>query len=264
MRFRGRAVDAQLLEPAGFVCTASWLKRGQTLHFFFNRDELRTREGALPPSAHARDGLGWIAPADGRAHGTWSAADAQGLVVALLNRSDGNRPAETTSRGLLIPSLVGAANGEALVRGLARARLASFAPFRLVALWRHLEDGVLAGWDGARLDLEQLSGDAGLVCSSGLGDERAAAARGEVWRRLRAELVEVTPELHRRFHRDHSPAPSAWSVCVHRPEAVTVSFSELELSEERVVMRYSPGSPCEAAEPLVAELAAVTPPASED
>jgi hypothetical protein len=246
------------------VCTASWLKRDQTLHFFFNRDELKTREEALPPFARKTGELAWVAPADGRARGTWIAASARGLVLALLNRSAGNPPADAASRGLLIPSLIGATGGESFVRGLAAVDLPRFAPFRMVALWRHLDDGVVAAWDGDRLELEQVDAGAGLLCSSGLGDERAAAARTEVWNRLRAAAPEATPELHRRFHRDHFPEPSAWSVCVHRPEAATVSFSEVELSAERVAMRYRPGPPCELADIHRSELAGTPPPASED
>ncbi len=226
------------------MCTASWLKRGDSLLLFFNRDELRDREAALPPTARLDAGVGWVAPTDGRAHGTWIGATERGLALALLNRSDGNRPAEAESRGRLIPTLVDVEDAEHLAARLARHRLERFAPFRLLALWRGAESALIAGWDGERLDFDTADAELGLLCSSGLGDERATAARGAVWERWRSDSPAWEARNHREFHRDHTPEPSAWSVCVHRPEAATVSFTEIELMPGGAELRYRPGPPC--------------------
>jgi hypothetical protein len=231
------------------VCTASWLTRDGALHLFFNRDELRSREPARGPRAHEADGVRWIAPTDGRSGGTWIAAGEHGLAVALLNRSEGRPPARPTSRGSLIPRLVAAANREALAGRLAGAPLDELAPFRLLALWRGRSSGLVAGWDGGRLELEEVDAALGLLCSSGLGDQRATLERGAVWRRYRVGRPAWSPEAHRDFHRDHSPEPSAWSVCVHRPEAASVSFTEVEIDAGRALLRYHGASPCEPAEP---------------
>lgn len=228
------------------MCTASWLRRDGSLHLFFNRDELRSREAASPPAEHRRGEVTWIAPADGRAGGTWIAAADGGLALALLNRSDGTTPEERVSRGLLIPELVDAADAGELERRLAAQPLDRLAPFRLLALWREQERGAVVAWDGAgRLDRESVDAGLGLLCSSGLGDARATASRSATWEAFRAERSPWRLDDHRDFHRDHSPERSAWSVCVHRPEAKSVSFTEIELAGDRVRLAYRDGSPCE-------------------
>lgn len=240
------------------MCTASWLRRGGSLHLFFNRDELRSREPATPPAERRRGEVVWIAPADGRAGGTWIAATDGGLALALLNRSDGTPPEERVSRGLLIPELVAAPGAAALERRLAAQPLDRLAPFRLLALWREHDRGAIASWNGVdRLEWESVGSDLGLLCSSGLGDARASSERGRTWERFLTERSPWDVVHHRAFHRDHSPERSAWSVCVHRPEAKSVSFTEIELAADRVRLRYRDGSPCEDGPTVERQLARV-------
>ena len=230
------------------MCTATWLSRDGTLHLFFNRDELRSREPARPPQLYLADGVRWMAPADGRAGGTWIAASEHGLAVALLNRSEGVLTAATRSRGTLIPKLVAATSPEALAGRLAGSRLEELAPFRLLALWRDRAHGLVAAWDGLRLELSEVGAALGLLCSSGLGDERATLERGATWRRYQLDRSPWQPASHREYHRDHSPEPSAWSVCVHRPEAASVSFTEIEIAPDEARLRYHDAPPCEPGE----------------
>jgi hypothetical protein len=227
------------------VCTASWLRRDGALRLLFNRDELRSREAALPPAILAGAGGRWIAPRDGRAGGTWIAAGERGVVLALLNRSAGLRPESAASRGLLIPELLPAANPEELVARLAQRDLAAFAPFRLLALWRDLPLGVVAGWDGAGLDAAGLDTDAGLLCSSSLGDERVTATRGAVWQSQRLAAPDWDGERHGDFHRDHTPEPSAWSVCMHRDDAQSVSLTAVEIGRREIRLTYHDAPPCQ-------------------
>jgi len=182
--------------------------------------------------------------------------------MALLNRSEGRRPSETESRGRLIPELLPNADPELLVANLAGRDLSRFAPFRLLTLWHDRETGIVAGWDGRQLDLEEVDSRLGLLCSSGLGDERATAARSGVWDAA-CHRVPFDLEAHRAFHRDHAPQPSAWSVCVHRDDARSVSLTEVELEDGRVRLAYHDAPPCEAGERFeLALVTAVRPPAS--
>lgn len=226
------------------MCTASWLSEAGTLRLLFNRDELRSREPALPPAAFGTDGARWLAPRDGRAGGTWIAAGERGVVLALLNRSDGARPENAASRGLLIPKLLPAPDPGSLLGGLARHDLTPFAPFRLLALWRHLAHGIVAGWDGATLGVGELASDRGLLCSSSLGDDRATAMRGRAWSRWLAD-AERSVDRHRAFHADHEPAPSAWSVCMHRDDARSVSLTAIEMTPDEIRLAYHDAPPCE-------------------
>jgi len=226
------------------VCTASWLTLDATLRLGFNRDELRTREPARPPELFEGAAGRWIAPRDGRAGGTWIAASERGAVLALLNRSEGAPPPAATSRGLLIPELLAAAGPEELVAALARRDLAAYAPFRLLGLWRGVATGVVAGWDGVALAADAVDAAAGLLCSSSLGDARVAATRGAVWSRQRAAGGPRDAAAHDAFHRDHTPEPSAWSVCMHRDDARSVSFTAVELGPAAVRLVYHDAPPC--------------------
>jgi hypothetical protein len=227
------------------VCTASWLSRDGTLRLGFNRDELRSREPALPPEVRDGPAGRWIAPRDGRAGGTWIAASERGVVLALLNRSEGAPPPGVASRGLLIPELLGATDADALVDALGRRDLAPFAPFRLLALWHGRDAGVVAGWNGVALDAAELDAAAGLLCSSSLGDERVTATRGAVWERHRAGATSFDAAAHDAFHRDHAPEPSAWSVCMHRDDAQSVSFTAVEIGGGVVRLAYHDAPPCQ-------------------
>jgi hypothetical protein len=189
----------------------------------------------------------YLAPVDGRAGGTWLAATENGLALALLNRSGGRRdPAASASRGSLPLRCVAAADPDDLMRRLATLDLASFLPFTMAALWREPAAGVLIAWDGEALASGPLAGAAGLLCSSGLGDERARLGRERTWSRMRSEVPPGawSADHHRAFHRSHDPEPHAFSVCMHREDAATVSTAEVVATEAGVELRYRPGSAC--------------------
>ena len=48
------------------------------------------------------------------------------------------------------------------------------------------------------------------------------------------------------FHRSHSPSRSAYSVCTHRSDAKTQSYTRIRVDDARCDFWYSDGSPCEA------------------
>jgi len=233
------------------MCTASWLRRDGALHLFFNRDEEHGREPATPPAPAVTEGVRYLAPRDGRAGGTWIAATEQGLALALLNRSDGRRPARAGSRGRLIPRLAAAAGPAELAAALLRQPLRDLAPFRLASLWLAPGRSAAATWDGERLSWERLPDDAGLLCSSAFGDDRAARERAALWTVLGRERAATR---HREFHRSHLPSASAWSVCMHREDAATVSYAEVELGETGALVRYLGASPCRGGTPVEARL----------
>ena len=51
-------------------------------------------------------------------------------------------------------------------------------------------------------------------------------------------------EAHLAFHASHGAEASAYSACMHRPDAETVSFTRVKVTGSEVVVRYSPASPC--------------------
>lgn len=232
------------------MCTATWLSRDRTFHLFFNRDELRSRERARGPALHEAEGVSYLAPSDGRAGGSWIAVSELGLALALLNRSEGRVPERAGSRGRLIARMAPATGADDLAARLLREPLRDLAPFRLAAFWIDAPAGSLAIWDGERLRFDRLDRGAGILCSSGLGDAEAARARGDLWAELRAAEAAWSPDRHREFHRSHVPEPSAWSVCMHREDAESVSYTEVEVGPDEGVLRYVGRSPCRGERPV--------------
>jgi hypothetical protein len=46
------------------------------------------------------------------------------------------------------------------------------------------------------------------------------------------------------YHSSHSQKGGAYSVCMHRADAATVSFSRIRVTPEQVEFHYTPGAPC--------------------
>jgi len=241
------------------MCTATWLSRNGSFQLFFNRDELRSRERAGGPGLHESEGVRFLAPRDGRAGGTWIAASELGSVFALLNRSEGLTPESPGSRGRLIPRLAMSASVDEFAARLLREPLRDLAPFRLVGFWSDSKSGAVATWDGEQIRFDTLAPAAGLLASSGLGDVRAAEERGRLWARRRGETPEWDFDAHRGFHRSHDPEPSAWSVCMHRDDAQTVSYTEVEIAASEVRLRYLEGAPCTGRPPVELRLPRLLP-----
>lgn len=53
------------------------------------------------------------------------------------------------------------------------------------------------------------------------------------------------PDWLAELHRSHRPFSGPYSICVHRPDAATVSYTELVLNSRLISMHYVDGSPCE-------------------
>jgi hypothetical protein len=208
-----------------------------------NRDERHGRPPAQRPRRWPGAAGGFVAPVDTAAGGTWIAARADGLVLALLNHQPAGAAKDTgragrVSRGQLVTTL-------AAVAGLpdaARVRacgLDRFAPFRLLVVGRSTPPRVFT-WNGVRLAARRLDARLGFVTSSS-------------WN-ARA----VLPARHRRFRaftRDHGGAPSRaaleafhartddplgapYAICMRRDDARTVSTTIVDAGPAGVVMRY--------------------------
>lgn len=219
------------------MCTLSWChapgRRGYRL--FFNRDEQKSREPADPPSPIERDGVRILTPRDGRAGGTWLLANAHGLSVALLNHYDADtpatRPENPTSRGQLVLKF-GACRDVDTVRTLVpeRQRAGRYPAFMLFALDA---DGAtsLWRWDGSEL-LEIAVPEQRFLTTSSFESQAVSAAREA----QRARFGDDLPGLHAQ----HDPAAGAHSVRMRRPDAQTVSRSEINVDEAVVRFRYQP------------------------
>ncbi|MEP6538205.1 MAG: NRDE family protein [Bryobacteraceae bacterium] len=225
------------------MCTVSWVHDDGGYQLLCNRDEKRTRARATPPIVRIRDGVRFIAPSDGDFGGSWIGVNEFGVSLCLLN-GNGPRSGNHKSRGLLLLDLISAQSVDDAVGRTSQTELSVFAPFTLVALEPDLPAAILE-WDGKDLAVV-LDGDRymPLISSSFDTDEVRARRRAELDRlvqlkgRLNVDVLEL-------FHKSHGESRDAYSACMHRPDAETVSCSRVKVSDTHIDFFYTPAAPCE-------------------
>lgn len=228
------------------MCTVSWLRMGGRVELFSNRDERRSRGAAEPPRVFVNAGVRYISPVDADAGGTWIAANEFGLAFCLLNKWPA-RSRETTprSRGLVILKLVDCRTPDEVRSRFEGMRLEPFAPFSLLAV-EDADSALLFEWDGRTKNVG--SARDGLLTSSSFEPASVAERRRGEYRRL-LETAGLCPVTLGMFHASHADGPSAFSVCMHRHDARTVSHTRLVLDRDAVTFRYWPDAPCRGGSP---------------
>jgi hypothetical protein len=227
------------------MCTVSWLPHPLGYTLCFNRDERFTRAPALPPAAGEAGGVAYVAPSDGDFGGTWLASNAFGLSLGILNRYRVPAyvpPASPRSRGLLPLALIGHSTAMEAIAALRATDLRTVQPFTLVAV----EPGGparLAVWDGEAVEISSHSAPGLILTSSSVTEPEVAASRQALF----AGLSEVTAESLARLHRSHLPDRGRRSVCMHRDDAETQSFSEVHVTADLVTFLHTPDAPCRGA-----------------
>jgi hypothetical protein len=229
------------------VCTLSWIPLPDGYAVAMNRDERRTRAPALPPAQVDAGGVPALMPIDGDAGGTWISVNDRGHTLALLNRWDESPHDPGTplvSRGLLVRDLAGLPGAGAVRTAIAGLPLTRYRPFTLVSVGLG-GPPLLFEWNGQELSHAEVA-EPGLVrTSSGSDQVGVERSRGALFRAASEAPGGLTPEVLVTLHRSHLPGKGPLSICMHRDEAVTVSFSLVTVSERQVLFRYVAGSPCE-------------------
>src|SRR5436305_622975 len=64
------------------------------------------------------------------------------------------------------------------------------------------------------------------------------------WRRICEKTAADDIDRLRGLHRSHLPERGPFSICMHRTNAATVSYTEVTVENRNVTMRYKPGPPC--------------------
>jgi len=224
------------------MCTVSWLPLEDGYTLCFNRDERHSRAPALPPAAREDGEVRYLAPLDGEFGGTWLAANEFGITFCLLNRyrvPGYAPPAQPVSRGLLVLELAGMATARNAAAALEDRLLERVQPFSLVVLEPGQAVRVVA-WDGQVLTGLTHRSPGLILTSSSVTEPEVGAARRTVF----AALERVTPEALAQLHRSHLPERGRCSVCMHREDAETQSFSQVTVGPDRVTLLHVPDAPC--------------------
>ena len=228
------------------MCTLTFLPAADGYLAGMNRDELRTRPVARPPQVRIGAGAKAFYPTE-PAGGTWIACNQRGVLLALLNWNDielHHIGEKTKSRGFVIPTLIGGQNLAAVDSSFERIPLDGVLPFRLFGFFPGQTSAAFWRWDGTRKELQALPWTRGHWFSSSLSDQAAEEQRRVACEAAASQPGFGTPESLRLLHASHSPAAGPFSICVHRPDAATVSYSEVVCRERSLLMRYMTGNPC--------------------
>ena len=223
------------------MCSVSWRLDEQGYQVFFNRDEQKSRALALPPQQLSLDQVDVLMPIDPVGQGSWISTNEFGLSLCLLNNYQGQLPSgRLTSRGLLLKQLSCANNLGTLRERFNKINLNHFAPFILLAfapdLTQSNPDVWSYEWDGEALQIKLTQAPR---FSSGVDLPRVVAYREQAY-----ALCGGSTQDHIDFHRHHHSTESHLSVCMHRQDAHTVSFTQISVTKGQQRMHYVAGSPC--------------------
>jgi len=233
------------------MCTLSLITRDGGYLLAMNRDEKNERSAGEPPETHLLRGISVIYPSDGAA-GTWVSVNSYGNAFALLN-SNAVLPnsldcTKTRSRGQIIPTLGPSSSLAEVQKTVRELDLEKTLPFRLVGVF---PSGKTIGewrWDSAQFGFQAHGWDLRHWFSSSLSDTEAENRRGAVCRDAQHESDAGSIGWLRRLHASHAGGPGPFSLCVHRQEAATLSYSEVACTAEEIHVTHLRGCPCTSVE----------------
>lgn len=231
------------------MCTLTWRLEPNGYQLFFNRDEQRSRQLAIP--AAFDQALEAALPIDPQGGGTWIALAQTGASLCLLNNYQAqvlHTPENPISRGQIIVSLLKKLTSEPAItieQLVAELPLQRFAPFVLCYFPGDLSETngnvMQFDWDGENFTKSIAVSP---MTSSGFNFPEVSAARYRTFE----ELSPTTTNDFIAYHASHLPEQSAYSVCMHREDACSVSFCHLAvdrtLNEYQQQFNYYQGSPC--------------------
>jgi hypothetical protein len=227
------------------MCTVTLIARRSGYVLGMNRDEKLARPAGLKPARLRLDGRMTLAPSEPRG-GTWIGVNDAGVTFALVNwysvpdRVSG--PA--VSRGDLVKSVLpwdapGPVDSKLDNRELGRVK-----PFRLIGVFPAVGAVVEWRWNLRRLERLDHPWQTNIWISSGFDEPGAQETRGRRFAAALGGTAPLTADWLRRLHRSHGPARGPYSLCMHREDAATVSFTEVVVSGDVARMRYTAGAPC--------------------
>lgn len=235
------------------MCTVTIVPMGKQADGFrmaCSRDESHGRPAALPPIQDERDGVRFVMPIDPGSGGTWVAVNEHGLALTLLNYNLPEPPTgRDRSRGDVIPAVLSASNVQEVLDRLEVIERDRMMPFRLVAcdgrsvmLWRSTEPA-------DQVEITRWNGDPMMWTSSGLGDHLVEGPRRELFDAWFADEMPLSlTEDQLAFHCHQWPGREHLSVCMHREDARTVSYTTVDVNAEQIRLTYHPDRPDREAE----------------
>ena len=227
------------------MCSVTFIPQPDGFLLGMNRDESRERPEALPPRIFQHGKRASLHPSE-KTGGTWIGVNDAGLCCALLNwYSIPNVASQTrTSRGLVIPALLESSTLAEARAALSRCKLSGMAPFRLVVLSASERRVREFRWNQISLVEMRHTWKSRHWFSSGFDEPGAQKERARTARLAAREHDARTLPWLRRLHASHAPICGPFSICMHRPDAATISYTEVVVASDAATLRYHRGSPC--------------------
>lgn len=227
------------------MCTITFMPRRQGYRLGMNRDEKRSRAQGLAPTLREIHGCRVLYPSEPTG-GTWIALNERGISFALINWYSvaAGVDIQPVSRGVIIPSICAAASVQSVDAGLIELPLDRINPFRLIGVFPGSRQVMEWRWNLEELTRNHRRWRARQWISSGFDEPKAQRIRNKAFREALSQNSAGSLDWLRRLHRSHSPRSGPFSICMHRDDAATVSYTELCFSAGRSEMRYARGSAC--------------------
>lgn len=227
------------------MCTVTLVPGRTGYRLGMNRDESRARVHGLPPRRIKVAGRAFLSPSE-PGGGTWISLNDHGVCLALINwySVTGRASGETVSRGEIINATPAAEDVVAVDAVLSKLPLKRFQPFRLIGVFPWEKVVTEWAWDVKRLVRRRHPWRERQWASSGFDESTAQRIRGQTFRKALRRKSAGTLSWLRRLHRSHMPERGAFSICVHRSDAETVSYTEVVVTSRSATMRYHAGAPC--------------------
>lgn len=231
------------------MCTVSWLHEAGGYHLLCNRDEKRTRRVAATPAVETAAGVRYLTPRDGEFGGSWISANECGFSVCLLNGTslgdpiNGPHAGAKRSRGLLVRDLAPLRTVDEGFETLWSLDLIVYPPFTVLLL----EPGVPAGvfeWNGGEKATLPSADALPPLVSSSFDPGQVRERRRREFERIVGGGAQTGSGALFAFHASHASCPGAYSPCMHRHDAETVSFSWIRVRPREIEFFYSPAAPC--------------------
>jgi hypothetical protein len=227
------------------MCTISFVPKLRGFYLAMNRDEKFTRSTALPPAIVDLADRRAIFPREPEG-GTWIAANDAGVCLALINwhRIEREPKRDVISRGEVVRELAGKSSADEIAYAVMKLPLRKLCPFRLIAIVPSRKVITEWRWNLRRLTRRNHEWRRQHWFSSGFDEPRAELERQRVCDAAHNQRSARNLSWLRQLHRSHAPKRGPFSICMHRPDAITVSYTEVAVSKRRAMMRYKPGPCC--------------------
>lgn len=228
------------------MCTVTFIARQQGYCLGMNRDEKLTRPIGRPPQARRVNGRIVLCPSEPRG-GTWIATNDAAATFALINWYSIPARVESTavSRGAVVDRASVTNLPEAAQAALGGLPLNRINPFRLIGVFPKPREIVEWRWDLQQLVRKNLRWQTQQWISSGFDEPTAQRERSATFCQAQQQSSAGGLDWLRRLHQSHSPHAGPFSICMHRADAATVSYTEVSVVARNATMRHFVGTPCQ-------------------